>query len=73
MSVGVNVTPRAVIASSIERLERKMAMIAVKRGTYVNFFSIQRDPVSENWIAWYNTENKKTVFNKDIKNDTSKE
>jgi hypothetical protein len=62
MSVGSNVTPRAVIASSYKELERRMAMISAKRGTYIKFHSIARDPVSKRWVAWFDYENKLTIF-----------
>jgi len=70
MSVGVNVSPRAVFATTYQQLERKMSLIAVKRGTYVKFHSISF--VNGKWFAWYDTQNK-INFKKDFKDDTSKE
>lgn len=63
MSVGVNVSPRAVVATSYKQLEQKMSSIAVKRGTYVKFHSISF--VNGKWFAWYDTEHKISFLKKD--------
>lgn len=65
MSVGVNITPRAVTASTIKELERKMALISAKRGTYIKFHSISKDQSSGKWVAWYDTEHQQNFKRKE--------
>lgn len=71
MSVGANISPKAVVAGSYQQLERKMALISANRGTYVKFHSITHIN-NEKWIAWYDTEHKLNL-KKEFRDGISKE
>lgn len=72
MSVGVNVSPRAVVAATYQQLERKMSSMVFRRGTYIKFHSIQQMK-NGRWIGWYDTEHKTSFLKKDNDNGISKE
>jgi len=56
MAVGLNVVPHFVKAKTPEQLIKKMSAEAVKRGTHIPFFDIQKqDGV---WYAWFMKEMK---------------
>jgi hypothetical protein len=69
MSVGSNIVPHFVTATTPEMLIRKMALVAAKRGTYIPFRDIQF--VNGKWFSWYDTELKLKIKRND--NGISKE